>query len=53
MGARDGKGYRESLAANQPTVYLNGRLVDDIMTEPIFAGPINSIAEQPNSSVEP
>jgi len=53
MGARDGKAYRESLAANQPTVYLNGRRVDDIMTEPIFEGPINSIAEQYDLQLDP
>ena len=37
-GARDGKAYRESLAANQPEVYLGGRRVADVTAEPIFPG---------------
>ena len=40
MAARNGKQYLENLRANQPEVYLNGRRVDDVTTDPIFAGPL-------------
>ena len=44
MPARTGQQYIESLKKMKPTVYLNGKLVEDVVTEPIFRGPIESIA---------
>jgi 4-hydroxyphenylacetate 3-monooxygenase oxygenase component len=46
MAARSGKDYIESLRKNQPTVYFDGRLVEDVTTEPAFAGALQSVAEQ-------
>ena len=46
MAARSGKQYLDSIRANQPVVYLNGRRVEDVTAEPTFAGPLRSIMEQ-------
>jgi anthranilate 3-monooxygenase (FAD)/4-hydroxyphenylacetate 3-monooxygenase len=46
MAARNGKQYLESLKASQPEVYLNGRRVNDVTAEPIFAGPLASVMQQ-------
>ncbi len=46
MGARTGEEYRAHLQANQPEVWLQGRRVDDVTTEPAFAGPLRSVMEQ-------
>ena len=46
MPARSGQQYIESLKRLQPCVYLNGLLVEDVTTEPLFQGPLRSIAEQ-------
>src|SRR5688500_17839631 len=45
MPARTGKDYIESLKRMKPTVYLNGKLVEDVTEEPVFQGTIQSIAE--------
>ena len=45
MPARTGQQYIDSLKRMSPCVYLNGRLVKDVTEEPVFAGPIKSIAE--------
>ncbi len=46
MGARTGGEYRDSLQRNQPEVWLGGKRVPDVTTEPVFAGPLRSIMEQ-------
>ena len=46
MPARSGQQYIESLRRLQPVVYLNGRRVADVTTEPVFQGPIQAVAEQ-------
>lgn len=53
MTARNGKQYLDNLRANQPEVYLNGRRVDDVTTEPIFAGPLASVMQQYDLQHEP
>jgi 4-hydroxyphenylacetate 3-monooxygenase oxygenase component len=46
VGARSGSDFRKSLASREPQVYLNGRLVKSVVDEPVFQGPIQSIADQ-------
>ena len=46
MGARSGEQYLDSLKQNQPEVWLAGRRVEDVTTEPTFAGPLESVMEQ-------
>lgn len=48
MGARTGKQYIESMQEKSKgmEVYLNGERVRDVTQEPLFIGPMNSIAEQ-------
>ncbi len=46
MPARSGQDYIDSLKKAQPCVYLDGRRVADVTTEPIFQEPIRAIAEQ-------
>ena len=53
MAARNGEQYLDNLRANQPEVYLNGRRVDDVTVEPIFAGPLASIMQQYDLQHEP
>jgi 4-hydroxyphenylacetate 3-monooxygenase oxygenase component len=53
MAARTGKQYLENLRANQPEVYLNGRRVNDVTTEAVFAGPLMSIMQQYDLQHEP
>jgi len=53
MAARNGTQYLENLKANQPEVYLNGRRVEDVTTEPIFAGPLVSVMQQYDLQHEP
>ena len=38
MGARTGNEYLENLRRCQPEVWLGGRRVEDVTTEPAFAG---------------
>jgi anthranilate 3-monooxygenase (FAD) / 4-hydroxyphenylacetate 3-monooxygenase len=44
MPARTGAQYIESLKGTKPCIYLNGRQVSDVTTEPVFQGPIESMA---------
>src|SRR5678815_2081900 len=44
MPARTGQQYIESLKKMNPTIYLNGQLVEDVTEEEVFKGPIQSIA---------
>src|SRR5262249_49355526 len=37
--------YIESLKRMKPEIYLNGRLVKDVTEEPVFQGPIESMAK--------
>ena len=53
MAARNGTQYLENLKANQPEVYLNGRRVEDVTTEPVFAGPLVSVMQQYDLQHEP
>ncbi len=53
MPARSGKQYIESLKAISPEVYVNGRRIENVTEEPIFAGPIRSIAEQYDLQLDP
>ena len=53
MAARNGIQYLESLKAHQPEVYLNGKRVADVTTEPIFSGPLESIMQQYDLAHEP
>jgi anthranilate 3-monooxygenase (FAD) / 4-hydroxyphenylacetate 3-monooxygenase len=46
MAARSGQAYVDSLKSCAPCVYLGGRRVPDVTTEPIFQEPIRAIAEQ-------
>ena len=45
MPARTGADYLRSLQHLHPTVFLNGRRVEDVCAEPVFSGTIHSIAE--------
>jgi anthranilate 3-monooxygenase (FAD)/4-hydroxyphenylacetate 3-monooxygenase len=45
MPARTGQQYIDSLKRMSPSIYLNGRLVQDVTEEPVFQGAIKSIAE--------
>ncbi len=45
MPARTGQQYIDALKAMTPTIYLNGRLVEDVTEEPAFKGAIQSMAE--------
>ena len=45
MPARSGQAYIDSLKSAAPCVYLGGRRVADVTTEPIFVEPIRAIAE--------
>lgn len=53
MSARSGKEYINNLKSLKPVVYLNGQHVPDVTEEPIFAGPIRSIAEQYDLQLDP
>ncbi|MCI0548716.1 MAG: 4-hydroxyphenylacetate 3-hydroxylase [Candidatus Rokubacteria bacterium] len=53
MAARSGAAYIESLRKRAPAVYLGGRRVADVTTEPIFAEPIRAIAEQYDMQFDP
>ncbi len=53
MPARTGNDYIASLKRMKPTVYLNGRLVEDVTEEPVFKGPIESIAQLYDLQHEP
>ncbi len=53
MGARSGEEYRQSLKRNQPEVWLGGRRVEDVTTEPTFAGPLRTIMEQYDLQLDP
>src|SRR5262247_3593517 len=53
MPARSGQEYIASLKKSAPRVYLGGRLVADVTTEPIFQEPIRAIAEQYDMQQDP
>src|SRR5262245_18686397 len=53
MPARSGAEYVESLKKNAPCVFLDGRRVADVTAEPVFQGPIRSIAEQYDMQLDP
>jgi anthranilate 3-monooxygenase (FAD) / 4-hydroxyphenylacetate 3-monooxygenase len=53
MPARSGQEYITSLRKSPPRVYLGGRLVADVTTEPIFQEPIRAIAEQYDMQLDP
>jgi anthranilate 3-monooxygenase (FAD) / 4-hydroxyphenylacetate 3-monooxygenase len=45
MPARTGVQYVESLKRLKPCIYLNGRRIADVTQEPVFAGPLQAIAQ--------
>lgn len=45
MPARTGAQYIEALKRLQPCMYLNGRRIADVTQEPVFAGPLQSMAQ--------
>jgi 4-hydroxyphenylacetate 3-monooxygenase oxygenase component len=53
MAARTGREYVDSLKSRAPVVYLGGRRVPDVTTEPIFVEPIRAIAEQYDMQHDP
>src|SRR5215216_4366626 len=53
MPARSGQQYVESLRRRTPRIYLEGRRVEDVTAEPLFQGPLRSIAEQYDMQREP
>ena len=53
MPARSGHEYRENLQKCQPEVWLAGHRVEDVTTEPAFAGPLASIMEQYDLQLDP
>jgi 4-hydroxyphenylacetate 3-monooxygenase oxygenase component len=53
MGARSGSEYVENLRKCQPEVWLRGHRVEDVTTEPAFAGPLRSIMEQYDLQLDP
>lgn len=46
MPARTGAQYISSLKRLRPAIYLGGRRIEHVTEEPLFQGPIQSIAEQ-------
>ncbi|MDG2114994.1 MAG: 4-hydroxyphenylacetate 3-hydroxylase N-terminal domain-containing protein, partial [Actinomycetota bacterium] len=53
MGARSGADYLASIEERQPEVWLAGNRVEDVTTEPIFAGPLATIMEQYDLQLDP
>jgi anthranilate 3-monooxygenase (FAD) / 4-hydroxyphenylacetate 3-monooxygenase len=53
MPARGGQAYVDSLKSCAPCVYLGGRRLPDVTTEPIFQAPIRAIAEQYDMQLAP
>ena len=53
MGARSGAEYLASIQERQPEVWLAGRRVEDVTTEPAFAGPLATIMEQYDLQLDP
>jgi aromatic ring hydroxylase len=45
MPARTGPQYIAALKRLKPCIYLQGRRVEDVTKEPIFQGPIQTIAQ--------
>ena len=45
MPARTGADYIAALKRMKPCIYYDGRLVEDVTEEPVFKGPIESIAQ--------
>ena len=45
MPARTGQQYIAALKRLKPCIYLHGRRVEDVTEEPIFQGPIQTIAQ--------
>jgi aromatic ring hydroxylase len=46
VGARSGTEYLQSIRRNRPEVWLGGKRVEDVTTEPVFAGPLATTMEQ-------
>src|SRR5262245_29220097 len=53
MAARSGRDYVEALAKQRPSVFLGGRRIADVTTEPLFQEPIRAIAEQYDMQLDP
>jgi len=53
MPARSGQEYIEALRVRKPHIYLEGRRVEDVTAEPLFRGPLRSIAEQYDMQLDP
>ncbi|MEO6090920.1 MAG: 4-hydroxyphenylacetate 3-hydroxylase N-terminal domain-containing protein [Umezawaea sp.] len=53
MPARTGKQYLDHLKSLDPEIYLDGRRIGHVTEEPVFAGPLRSIAEQYDLQLDP
>jgi 4-hydroxyphenylacetate 3-monooxygenase oxygenase component len=53
MAPRNGKQFIEGLYANPREVWVAGRRVDDVTTDPVFRRPVQSIAELYDLQVRP
>ena len=53
MGIRTGKQYIEALKKVKAEIYMNGRRVEDVTEEPIFQGPIRTVAELYDMQFDP
>ncbi|MDQ0246446.1 anthranilate 3-monooxygenase (FAD)/4-hydroxyphenylacetate 3-monooxygenase [Bacillus fengqiuensis] len=45
MGIRTGEQYRNALKSRKPEVWLGGKLITDLLNEPVFKQPIQEIAK--------
>ena len=53
MPVRTGKQYIEALKRVKAEIYMNGKLVEDVTEEPIFQGPIQTVAELYDMQFDP
>ena len=53
MAARTGQQYIEALRKMTPTIYLDGRRVEDVTAELVFKGPVEAIAQLYDSQHDP
>ena len=53
MAARNGEAYIEGLRAAPREVWISGRRVGDITTDPVFQRPIQSIAQLYDLQAQP
>ncbi|MCX4724041.1 4-hydroxyphenylacetate 3-hydroxylase family protein [Streptomyces sp. NBC_01306] len=53
MPARTGKQYLDNLKSLNPEIYLNGRRIAHVTEEPVFAGPLRTVAEQYDLQLDP